>query len=104
MSLLIKPDVIATIRMYPRNEEGAVKTKRNGWRAPCFSQKSVDVGGYTGHFIVDGEGLTAGMRKNVGIKFLNKANALKEFSVSGIFYIWEGRFLAEAEIIEYISV
>jgi len=82
--------------MYPRNEDGAKKTKRNGWRAPCFSQRSVDVGGYTGHFIVDGDGLTAGMTKDVGIKFLNKEDALKELSVSGIFYIWEGRFLAEA--------
>jgi hypothetical protein len=104
-----RPHLVADVRLYPTNEGGARLPKSPGWGCLCCDSKS--------SFITHGDGksyrfghdgwpqlekpLAPGDQRRLGFVFLfSGEEAVELFRKTGVFYLWEGKFIGEAVIVK----
>jgi hypothetical protein len=85
--------------MYSTAEGGKKISALPGWGCPCSASKSEPLIGYDAWPILT-EPLAPGDQRRVGFVFLSGEEAADVFRKAGTFYLWEGRFVGEARVVE----
>lgn len=79
-AIMEKPAELWTrVRFYDESDDGPQRRKTSGWGCPCFVERDQMSGGFV---------------------FLSGERAVAEFRKAGGFYLWEGRFIGYAEVID----
>ena len=94
----VQPELIADVRMYTTADGGKKIPALPGWGCPCHVSKERLVG-YDGWPILK-EPLAPGDRRRLGFVFLSGQEAADVFRKAGGFYLWEGRVVDEAHVVE----
>lgn len=93
-----RPEVLADLSFYPTSVGGRNNPALTGYRCPCSaSPKSGPF--FDARFNLGEAQMRPGERRRVGISFLS---ALGEEMAkrAGTIYLWEGRFVGEASLVE----
>lgn len=91
------PDLTADLHLYPTDAGGRGGPIGLGWGCPCSKDKTLQEG-WDGYPLLASE-MMPGERRRIGFVFLSGAEAVLALQPGGRFYLWEGRFIGEAEII-----
>lgn len=86
------------LRLYAPDEGGRSKDVLPGWRCPCFPVRNKDAGGYDCLPLLT-EPLSPGESRKVELHFLSR-DAVETLRLAKMFFLWEGRFVAEAAVAE----
>jgi hypothetical protein len=92
------PQLVADVVLYPTAEGGKKLTVQPGWGCPCSCSKSKDAVFYDAWPLLD-EPLSPGERRRLGFVFLGGEEAAGVLRRAGKFYLWEGRFIGEANVV-----
>lgn len=99
------PDLRVRLTFYDKDKDGPKLRKSTGWGCPCFIHlNQMDPPGFDGWPQFGDTDMGAGETRDVGIVFLSGKRAADFFLQSGKFYLWEGRFIGEAVIIEDLNL
>ena len=101
--MLPEPDLIVDVTLYP-SEAGGRKGPLRGdlqqfYGCPC-KIKPQDFDAWDSRFTIDGEIIQPGETRRLGVRFLSRERAMPLFQNAGIFYLWEGRIIGEARVIQ----
>lgn len=91
------PDLTADLYLYPTEAGGRRGPIGFGWGCPCSNDESLGEG-WDAYPLLQSE-MMPGERRRLGFVFLSGAEAVASLSSRERFYLWEGRFIAEAEIV-----
>jgi len=92
------PDLVVELFLYPTTDGGRKSAINMVWGCPCSAQKTLE-DGWDGYPLLDRE-LAPGEHRRVGFVFLSGQTAVAALKPHSRFYLWEGRFIGEAEIVE----
>ena len=92
--------LVAAVYLYPPSEGGRAQPILPGFRCPCFTERSTRGSGYDAEIIAEGEPITPEERRTATFVFLSGKWAAEKFKSAGVFYLWEGRFIGEARVLE----
>ena len=102
----LSPDVIADVTLYS-TENGGRQTPLRGDLRPWFSCpckiRKEDDRGWECRLLVDGVVFEPGETRRVGISFLSREQAVPIFFAAKNFFLWEGRIIGEARIVEDVQ-
>jgi hypothetical protein len=93
------PQLIADVLLYATQDGGKRLTVQPGWGCPCSTSKSKDIPFYDAWPLLDAP-FAPGERRRLGFVFLSGDEAARVFRDAGKFYLWEGRFIGEATVVE----
>ena len=94
------PDLVADVWLYP-TENGGRSIPILGlvpYGCPCLTSKDPQQGGWDARLQLGDEPFAPGTRRRVGFVFLWPEGA-KTMKRAGHFYLWEGRFIGEAQVV-----
>jgi hypothetical protein len=94
-----QPQLVADVRMYETANGGRETAARPGWGCPVMLSKTKPLRGYDALPLLRDEPLLPGERRRLGFVFLSPDEALSAIRAAGRFYLWEGRFVGEAEVV-----
>ena len=92
------PDLAADVRLYPTENGGRSIPALLGWGCPCFTSKDTQQGGWDARLQLEDEPFAPGTERRVGFVFLSPEGA-ETMKRAGHFYLWEGRFIGEAQVV-----
>lgn len=93
------PNLVARLHLYPTSEGGKKIPIVLGYGCPCFASKDTSQGGWDAWPLIGDEEMQPGETRTVGFTFLSGERAAVEMRKAGRFYLWEGRFIGEAEVV-----
>lgn len=98
----MRPDLIADLWLYPTEQGGKQNPISLGWGSPCTVQHEEGDGwvGYDGWPLLDDTPMAPGERRRVGYVFLSGQKAVEHLAANDKFYVWEGRIIGEAIIVD----
>jgi hypothetical protein len=91
------PDLTVNLYIYPTEAGGRDGPIGLGWGCPCSRDKILQEG-WDGYPLLESE-MSPGERRRLGFVFSSGAEAVHVLRPAGRFYLWEGRFIGEAEIV-----
>jgi hypothetical protein len=91
------PDLVVDLYLYPTEAGGRKGAITLGWGCPCSKDDRLEEG-WDGYPLLQSE-MTPGERRRLGFVFLSGAEAVLALRSCERFYLWEGRFIGEAEIV-----
>jgi hypothetical protein len=97
----MKPELTANLYLYETSAGGRQFPISPGepiFRCPAYTQKDTSAGGWTCFIDIGEKPMEPGEARVVGASFLVK-EGLELVISAGKFYLWEGRFTGEANII-----
>ncbi len=98
-----EPHLIADVTLYSTvdgGRKGPLRGDLHEWfGCPCKLQKS-DEQAWDCRFLIKGLVVQPGETRRLGMIFLSREMALPIFTGTGRFYLWEGRIIGEAEVLE----
>lgn len=86
------------LRLYTPDEGGRSKDVLPGWRCPCFPAKDNTMGGYDCLPNLT-KPLSPGESRRVELHFLS-GEAVETLRRAQTFFLWDGRFVGEATVVE----
>jgi hypothetical protein len=92
------PDLVADVRLYPTESGGRRIPALLGWGCPCFASKGTGERGWDARLQLGDEPFAPGTERRVGFVFLWPEGA-ETMKRAGHFYLWEGRFIGEAQVV-----
>ena len=92
-------ELIVDLRLFTTNDGGKEHPIRLGWGCPCLLQKDL-AEGYDGWPLLGDNILNPGDSATVGFVFLSGEEAASKFRSAGKFYLWEGRLIGEATVVQ----
>lgn len=92
------PDLVADVRLYPTVQGGPSKPLRGDVRCPVSTSKDAALRRREVQMQLGEEPFTPGTERRVGFRFLT-AEGLREMKEAGHFYLWGGRFIGEATVV-----
>jgi hypothetical protein len=95
----LSPQLVADVTMYPPTE-GRKSRAFLGWGCPCCLSKEKPIVGYDGWPLLGDTPLEPGDRRRLGFVFLMGEQAATILRNAGTFYLWEGRFIGEARVVQ----
>ena len=97
---MMKPDVIVKLRFFT-TAEGGRNTAVEGqfYACPLF----VDGQGFDCRLLLDGRRLELGSTYEVPVKFLHRELALPKLGVGKDVTLWEGRNVAQGQVVKIID-
>ena len=90
-------DLIVDLYLYPTAAGGWKGPIGLGWGCPCSKKKNLKEG-WDGYPLLESE-MMPGEWRRLGIVFLSGDDAISALKTSDRFYLWEGRFIGEANIV-----
>ena len=102
------PQLVADMYLYPTEKGGREHAVHPGWGCPCARSMNPEVVGYGTHEhpLICRDGwpqltapLSPGETRRAGFVFLSP-EASEELREAGTFYLWEGRFIGEATVVQ----
>jgi hypothetical protein len=93
------PDLIADVRLYAPDEGGRNNQIRATFRCPCAVTNINPAMMHSAQLLLGSEPMSPGESRRIGFAFLTTegADAMRQ---AGKFYLWDGKFFAEAVIVE----
>lgn len=91
--------LVADVTLYATSEGGKKIAMRPGFGCPCFASKSEPLGGFDGWPKLEDTPMEPGEKRRLEFFFLSGEVAAEAFRNAGKFYLWEGRFIGEAEVV-----
>lgn len=91
------PDLTVKLYLYPTDAGGRRRPVGPGWGCPCINDKTAGEG-WDGYPLLQSE-MRPGERRDVGFVFMSGAEAAVALGQNDRFYLWEGGFIGEAEIV-----
>jgi hypothetical protein len=97
-----KPELVVDLTLYPTEQGGRKSSVRLGWGSPCTIQheRGDEWVCWDGWPLLGDTVLAPGESCRVGYIFSNGQKAIEALSVNGKFYLWEGRLIGEAIIVQ----
>ncbi len=96
----MSPQLVADVTMYPPSQEGRKSRAFPGWGCPCCISKEEPIVGYDGWPLLGDTPLEPGEQRRLGFVFLTGQQAAEMMRSAGVFYLWEGRFIGEARVVQ----
>ena len=94
------PQLIADVTFYPTEAGGKKIHALPGWGCPCCPSKSLPANGYDGWPLLGDTPLAPGEKRRLGFVFLRPQPTINVLRKAGTFYLWEGRFIGEAVVVQ----
>jgi hypothetical protein len=98
--LTASPHLVADVTMYASDNGGRAGLAYPGWGCPCMVSRSEPLVGWGAFLLLRTEAPAPGDRRRIGFCFLSGDEAATIMRNAGKFYLWEGRFIGEAEVID----
>lgn len=95
----MSPQLVADVTLYPAAQGGRQTAALPGWGCPCCTSKAHPIAGYDAWPLLGDSPLEPSARRRLGFVFSSK-EAPEIFEKSKKFYLWEGRFIGEAVVVE----
>ena len=92
------PQLVANVRLYETEKGGRQQAALPGWGCPCMTTQQTLLG-YDGWPILEEPLCPGDERDGVAFVFLTREGG-EVMRHAGHFYLWEGRFIGEATVIE----
>lgn len=92
------PHLVADVRLYPTEEGGKTIPARKGYGCPCFISKDFAQDGWDARLQLDEIPFEPGTARRVGFVFIHPEGAV-HMKEAGRFFLWDGRFVGEAEVV-----
>jgi len=94
-----RPHLIANVTLYETSAGGRQNPVSAGWGCPCTVSKAEPITGWDAFPQLGGNPMKPGERRRLGLVFLTEdgARAIRD---AGKFYLWEGKFIGEASVVE----
>lgn len=96
----LSPQLIAEVTLYSSENGGRKSTAFPGWGCPCCVTREDPIVGYDGWPLLGDTRIEPGDRRVLGFVFLSGESAANIMRSAGKFYLWEGRFIGEAKILD----
>ena len=96
--LAAEPHLIADVTLYATNAGGREEPVYLGWGCPCLPSRAAP--GWDGWPLIGEDPLVPGETRRVGFHFMSGDEAANVMRKAGRFYLWEGRLVGEAEVID----
>jgi hypothetical protein len=93
----MKADIIADVYLYPTDQGGKRFPIQPGYGCPCLPDKDVLIG--WDFRLVSDRPLMPGEMRRVGLALLSGQEAAAVLCAAGQFYLWEGRIIGEATVV-----
>jgi hypothetical protein len=88
--------LFATVTLYPAEAGGKTVPIASGYRCPCMMSKAEP--GWDAILVLEDGLLAPGQVGRAGFVFLSEEAACAA-RIKGRFFLWEGRFIGEAEVL-----
>jgi len=92
--------LVADVAMYSTSNGGRESPALPGWGCPCMVSKGAPYVGYDGWPLLGDTPLNPGDQRRLGFVFLSGEEAARIMRAAGKFYLWEGRIIGEATVVE----
>jgi len=96
----VTPHLIADVRMFNTTDGGRKGPAYAGWGCPCMTSKAPPLVGYDAWPLIGDDPLLPGDCRRLGFYFLSYEEAVPGVRQAGRFYLWEGGFIGEAEVVD----
>lgn len=90
--------LVADVTLYPTIDGGRLTAALPGWGCPCMVQKESPLIGWDAWPLLGDTSISRGESRRLGFVFLSPAG-LATMQKAGKFYLWEGRFIGEATVV-----
>jgi hypothetical protein len=97
---LKQPELTADVTLYSTANGGKKHPAMPGWGCPCVTVKAEPLVGYDGWPLLGDIPLHPGDTRRVGFVFLSSDEAARVIRAAGKFYLWEGKYIGEATVVE----
>ena len=91
-------DLTADVWLYPTVDGGKTIAALAGYRCPCFVARDTRPNGWDAQLDIGDEPFEPGTRRRIGFWFLTREGA-EAIRWVGHFYLWDGRFVGEADVL-----
>jgi hypothetical protein len=98
----LAPQLVADVRLYSTEEGGRRTAAPPGWGCPCTLSRDEPLVGYDAWPILGNDAIGPGEERRLGFVFLSP-EGLESARRAGAFFLWEGRFIGEARVVEAAS-
>ena len=92
--------LVADVTFYPTACGGRASKAFPGWGCPCCVSRQQRVVGYDGWPLLGDIPIEPGEQRRLGFVFLSGKEAADVMRKAGTFYLWDGRFIGEAKVVE----
>ena len=94
------PELVVQLTLYSTEQGGRSQPIPPGWSCPCFPTRQTNVEGWDGCPMLGDDWMQPGETRTVGYAFLSGHEAVKALSQNEHFFLWEGRVIGEAKILQ----
>jgi hypothetical protein len=94
------PHLIADVTMYATENGGRAGPAYPGWGCPCMVSQAEPLTGWDALPLLRDDALAPGQQRRLGFCFLSGEAAATIMRDAGRFYLWEGKFIGEAVVVE----
>ena len=94
----MSPQLTADVTLYPTAQGGRKYVAHLGWGCPCLVSKLEPLIGWDAWPLLE-EPFAPGECRRLGFVFLSGEEAADIFRKAGKFYLWEGGFIGEADVV-----
>lgn len=94
------PQLVADVRMYETAAGGRASAALPGWGCPVSVSKDEQLETWDALPLLRDVPLGPGERRRLGFVFLSGEEAAEALRKAGRFYLWEGRFVGEAVVVD----
>jgi hypothetical protein len=96
----IEPQLIADVTLYASSQGGLLVSTSAEWFGCLCKVKKADFHGWDCRILLNGIPLVPGETRRVVFIFLSGEEAARTIRQAGRFYLWEGRIIGEAEVVQ----
>lgn len=94
------PQLVADVTLYRTQDGGRRSTAFPGWGCPCCLSKATPiVAAYDAWPLLGDTAIQPGESRRLGFVFLSGEETAKLFRDAGKFFLWEGGFIGEANVV-----
>jgi len=96
----MRSELIAVVTLYSTSDGGRRSSILPGFGCPCFKSKDLSIPAWDGWPQLQGFEMSPGETRTLGFVFLSGEIAAREFIDTGVFYLWDGKIIGEAKVIQ----
>jgi hypothetical protein len=97
----MSPHLVADVELFSTEDGGKTFPAVPGWGCPCLPSDKPPLVGFDAWPLLGDTPLAPGEQRRVGfVFFLPAEKAVNSLSQAGTFYLWEGRVIGRAVVVE----
>lgn len=95
-----EPELIADVTLYATENGGRREPMLPGFGCPCVIDRNGPIEGWDALLLLGDQLMNPGETRRLGFVFLSGQKAVAPLRAAGRFYLWDGRFIGEAIVVE----